>query len=275
MTEAYLRDCFGEFQIENYKFMDYGFFSNFKSQDGKLWGTGFRQKKEESVNVSVSEAVERYTFFEAYNNKMALTPQFPTSCGFAAGTNREKAYLRSVLEGLERWAISQWIDFNYHIEIYSDENDHIFSPFIEKFDRVTRYLLHFNKNDHEVPFDTILGICICEKDDGVYMGSRACHSGDNPWEHSMLEAWINMNNVINLTLVQNNFDFIEQRIFFFSKNKKIGLNSIPLKNIKRWPKAEVLYSNQISKETSPFFVFRTIFKDYKPWHLGTKDRFVY
>jgi hypothetical protein len=277
VIDDYLKQSFGDFRIEQYPFRNIGFVSNFVDGDGKIRGTGFRSNPDASINVAISEAVERHHFFEAAQQGQDHVQLNPSSCGFAAGTNRDKTLIRSTLEGLERWVIAKWIDEQLYIPLITPR---YFSPaamvFAQNFDHCHFYLIGFNPEGNNLPFPTKIGIVVCEAGNGVFLGSRACHADDDPWEHALLEAWINLHNVKSGFINSSSTDFIERRIYHFSNRRKEGLESIP-KDISNdsWPKPKIAQSLILSKEECPFFVFRTLFQEYIPWNFGTDSRFVY
>ncbi len=273
--EKTLEECFGNYKVETFNVEDKGYFSNFLDSNSLPKGSGLRISKEESINVSISEAIERFAFHKSFYNKTHLTQQHPSTCGFAAGINPTKVKIRSQFEAFERWAISQWIDFNKFIPQVTPNN---ISPLAKRFSNDFDKVLRFEKIFYNIPLveltlDIKIGISVAIKGDGIYMGSRVSLPFDDSWDHSICECWAAKKHCKSIT--ESNF-IIDNRIKFFSKNKDVGLQQIttdPYNN--DWPAFRIKYHSEISECPLPFICYRTIAHDYIDWISGEINRFVY
>lgn len=90
----------------------------------KISGSGLGYKYEIAKKIAFSELNERHLVLQLQKlnsevNKWGLN--IDNSCsGFAIGYSRESTVLRSALEGVERWALSQWVDEGYCLQKIDD-----------------------------------------------------------------------------------------------------------------------------------------------------------
>ncbi len=84
-----------------------------RSTDRRTLGSGFHSDLQKARKIAVAEFIER-SFFKGLTSNQDSTEwglhEFPSACGFAAGFDTDNTRLRSTFEGLERWAMAQWID---------------------------------------------------------------------------------------------------------------------------------------------------------------------
>lgn len=276
-TDEVLEKIFGKFRIDTHS-AKCGWISNFFDQNGINRGTGVRKNQSESINVSISEAIERYSFFNSLENNSHLVEKYPSSCGFATGLHAEKASIRSWLEAFERWSFSKWIDNSLYLtQTTSYKLTELTKELCKDFTEVIRFEKNFKSNEHELPFDVRVGVTVGLTSTGAFVGSRVSHTDDEIWEHSAVEAWINLHNIKNGSryLPGAAIELIDQRVQYFAYNKTHALAQIPSKNNFVWPRAEILYKSQVQECPTPFLTFRTLYKDYVGWHSGPIQRFVY
>ena len=273
-----LEEIFGDFKLEVFPFENLGFIVNFIDEDHVIRGSGFRQEQETALNVAISEAVERYVFDVVSATKQHLTDQHPSTCGFAAGVNAEKAQLRSYFEGFERWCFSQWIDNQYQLdEVVPGQLTSLTEQLTTGFDKVVRYQKDFTALESGLLMPVSFGVTLLFKDEGVYAGSRVAVLGEDIWEHGAAEAWINHLNVHNNPRYKENdgLDLVERRVKYFATHAAEAVRQIKLANKKDWPLGKIEYHGEIIESPEPFFIYRTVYGGFVPWGVGPNDRFVY
>lgn len=245
------------------------------TQSGLPLGGGFGVNLELARKIAACEFVER-SLFQSYKKDQALHQSwqldtYPTACGFAAGFKRDRTVLRSILEGLERWTLSQWIDHQYAMdEIVEPKLDSISTSFASHFSSVR----FFKK---AVPFylenKLVLGNVGCVvgfTSEGAFPGSTASLDGENLWEHSLLEAF---RHLLISRNSQNKTEFPYNRIFHFATNIDEANSIIAVSRKKDWPSPNLSFFKETQVEM--FYLARTIFSGWTPWHLGPANRFLY
>lgn len=244
--------------------------------DNTPLGGGLAKTIELAKRIAISEYCERNAFFEILKCP-SLSSDFemnnhPTTCGFAAGFERDKTKLRSIAESLERWAWSKWIDEGYRLEKVDEiKHTEISKYLIKHFDD---YLVFRNKfelnNPQKVEFQLLVFIGI--RDGGVFPGSRVCTMGENPFEHAIVEAFrhLKINEQDN---DKTNFPY--NRINYFAKNKDVALAQVDRAKKSVWPKFSLKLIKEYDTKIEGLFVFRAIAHDFIPWNEGDTSRFVY
>lgn len=243
---------------------------------------GFGQTKNHSRKVAYSEYLERTKFIEIANAEMTNKKLWgldiiPTGCGFAAGFDLRNTIIRSLGEALERWVISKWIDENF---LLSEKNENEIVPTLDK--ASLWYLSQFSEvkfyhKEVVVEFDNTfykfeVGVTICLKNQGVYIGSSAQYGCGNIWQHAFIESYRHLR-IANTKAPKSTFPY--NRILFFSNNSKIALNTIEKAHKKTWPLPEVTFHKNEFFEKEDFYLSRTIIGGWKSWHLGAIERFLY
>lgn len=226
--------------------------------------------------ISISEYCERICFL-AILNSPKLSSDFeiknhPTTCGFAAGFEREKVKMRAIAESLERWAWSKWIDEGFELEQTSLRDHTKISEFFAKsFDESFVYTRNFElmiPQKIEMQFTVFLGV----KDDGVFPGSRVCTLNENSLEHAVVEAYRHLK-IHEIDGDKKEFPY--DRINFFAKNKNVAFSQIYSAVKKNWPGFSLKLLKEYETGVDELFVFRAIAHDFIPWNEGSIERFVY
>jgi hypothetical protein len=244
-------------------------------------GGGLHTNKKTARRIATAEAAERKYFKLLANSDQGADfyiPEFPTSCGFAAGFESENTRFRAIAEGVERWAWSKWIDEHFYIpkvEVLSSELTPLSKEFSSNFDKVSYYKITIDASHIPDFFQNVtLGIAICEKDGGIFPGSRVSTTGDDPWQHAILEAWRHLkifNQYKSIAELKSPFD----RIVYFGKNAAEAYNQINCAMKPCWEKPKILIIKEFRPTIELFKMWRCLIDGYVGWHSGRKDRFVY
>ncbi len=253
--------------------------------NGDTLSSGTNRDYKLALRVCLAEAIERgYAKKIANNSKLKndfLINSHPTTCGFAAGFEKNKTKLRSISEGIERWAWSKWIDNKCAMnEISADviNLDMLEKTLLTKFTDYRLFKKSIILNIDGEKYDFILVIFIGYTQNGAFPGSRVYLNQNNQcydFNHSVIEACRILNNMTKSEKIKN-LDIIGRRAFYFGNDKEAANRAIGLSQEKQiaWPmpQLEILKQYEITNEV---FLFRCLMKDYIPWHLGDEKRFVY
>lgn len=265
--------------------MSLGWHSNIFNFDKVCIAGGTSSNKEDSLKISYAELIERTIFNKICSDKSLtkkfLVSDYPTTCGFAAGFDKRSTKNRAILEAFERWIWHKWIDEKCYIPEYNRNIDiPIFKYLVEsKFDNYTFYLLKFEKiqfeiNDDKFEFtDVYFGACLAFTNEGVFLGSRVSNDLNDVFKHSAVEVY-RANIIFNNLILEKSIPhgFFQERVMYWGNNRK----NIPevSKFTHSFPKPEIEMLAQF-EDSSDFFVFRSIMKDFKSWHLENEKRFIY
>lgn len=239
-------------------------------------GGGVAVDIETAKRISLAEYCERLCFLKI-SKSQSLSSEFeiknhPTTCGFAAGFEREKVKLRSIAESLERWVWSKWIDENYKLELTENINHTKISNYLASyFERCLIFKKDFKikiPHDVELQFVVFLGF----KNGGVFPGSRVCSINENPYEHAVVEAYRHLK---ISEMESEKMDFPYNRINFFAKNQQVALSQIGLAKNELWPNFSIKLLKEFQTNVEGLYVFRCIGYSFMPWNEGEVDRFVY
>lgn len=244
----------------------------------KAGGTG--ETREVALRIAYAELIERATFHKISKlpnlNLKFQFPNFPTTCGFAAGFSKADTKNRAICEAIERWCFSEWIDEGKFIEEYQPSKlNSITQYFVSKFDHVEFYIKKIDVQFiDELNVDTLyFCACLGYKKDGVFLGSRVSNDIEDLFQHAAVEAF--RANIIhdNLDTSMRKGNFYTDRIKYWGSNK----NNLPdLKNFEQTafskPKLALL---EEYTESEDYFVFRALCEKFQPWHIGDEKRFVY
>ncbi|MDZ4662392.1 MAG: hypothetical protein SGJ18_12330 [Pseudomonadota bacterium] len=245
------------------------------TQSGLPLSGGFGRELDQARKIAACEFVER-SLFQKFkkdegSHKAWALDTHPTVCGFAAGFDRNRTVLRSVLEALERWALSQWIDHDYAMdEMFNPELDGVCQYFVSHFSHI-----RFFKKSVAFYLEGKLvlghvGFVVGFSGDGAFPGSTASLEGENLWEHSLLEAF---RHLLIFRNSPSSSRFPYNRIFHFAKNAGEA-NSILDRGQKRnWLMPHISFFNETQVEI--FYLARMVFLGWTPWHLGPANRFLY
>lgn len=238
-----------------------------------------------SLRICLAEAIERGCAKKIANDPK-LTSEFlinnyPTTCGFAAGFEKNKTKLRAIAEGIERWAWSKWIDDLCGLDEIGFNNilvGKLEEKLFHQFDEYRLFKKQINFNISGEKLDLIFVVFIGFTPIGAFPGSRVYINQKNlnfDFNHSIVEASRILNNIKKSKNIKN-LDIIGKRAFYFGSNKAAAINAIERaqKNQIEWqmPQLQILKQYEFSKN---IFLFRCLMKDYIPWHLGDEKRFVY
>lgn len=84
-------------------------------------GSGFALSPMKARQIAFSEAIERRLVelnISSATKHDLLLDEYPTSCGFAVGNDRDATKQRALAEAVERWLRSKWIDDGYALLEY-------------------------------------------------------------------------------------------------------------------------------------------------------------
>ena len=217
--------------------------------------------------------------------------RFNSTCGFACGFDSRKTRLRSLCEGLERWAIANWIDRELFIPQIKEDSEgfgqispiaqHYLRSFIKSHFFRKTFSLSFSNGLAQSAFPCVVDIHVSiflgETEKGVFVGSRANLLKENIWEHEIVEAFRNLENFSRSEkglLEVDSSNIYANRVLFFGRNKKVAFSQIASCKKKDWPSPQILVHKEVPLPESGFFVWRTLFADYIHWCEGPSDRFV-
>ncbi|MGZ3772577.1 MAG: hypothetical protein ACXVCY_16370 [Pseudobdellovibrionaceae bacterium] len=259
-----------------------------KTGIGEIISSGCGELKDTAIRICIAEAFERglvMKIFKDPKSKFDFQMQnFPTTCGFAAGFEREKTKLRAIAEGLERWAWSQWIDNKCDLDISpicKDELSPLSKIFLTNFTEFKSFKKELKLNLSGVDQSFELFIFLGLKKNGIFPGSRVTIKGDNKesWDHSILEAYRCRRN-FHLTLPNDDYyldDIIAHRAIFFGQNKDLALEQIHQSQQinHQWPTPSISLLKEYQTSIDKVYLWRCLINDYLGWHIGNEKRFVY
>lgn len=251
---------------------------------GKTISGGTSSSKEVALRIGIAETFERALARKCWKSadlrNYFLQEQFQSTCGFASGFDNMSTRFRAICEGLERWVWSNWIDFNF----YLPETSHptsltpLATTILRKFEQYKFYsknfILPIDGNSLKLRFSLFIGI----RENGVFTGSRVTTAIDDPWEHSLIEAYRNLN---NYSYYKENPEQIDQdniialRSHYFATNKASAFEQIEKAKKSEWPQPKVLILRDMNTNIPSVFLWRCILRDFVSWDIGDDKRFVY
>lgn len=252
--------------------------------DGKTISGGTSSSKETALRIGIAEAFERGLARKCWASenfkKEFLLDEFQSTCGFASGFDDNSTRFRAICEGLERWAWSNWIDYHCHLpDIAGPKSlNPLTKHLLSQFQDCRFYAKDFKLKVEEKVMDLRFSLFLGFNENGIFPGSRVTTAIDNPWEHSLIEAYRNLKNYDFFkncpeTIDQENI--IALRSHFFAKNKNIALEQINKATKTIWNEPEVLILKRMNTEIPSVFFWRCILKDFVSWDIGDYRRFVY
>lgn len=240
--------------------------------------------KDTAIRIAIAECFERSLFLKLSENENQeffelMLDRHPSSSGFACGFQRSTTKFRSVCEAIERWAWSKWIDSGYLMNRESE---------IKSMSKLTKFLISkFEKNSlfsreiflegSRYNFVVFLGECR----GGIFAGSRvSSFEDDEIWEHSVIEAYRNLENFklfeLNGTAESyENLDIIGKRSRFFGSHADEAWRQINAAQKELWTQPVVEISRFVDTKITDVYLHRCLMKDYVGWHEGEPNRFVY
>lgn len=254
---------------------------------GEMIASGCGTNKDIAMRICIAEAFERGLAMKIsqepdLRNSFKIH-EYPTTCGFAAGFDKEKTKLRAIAEGLERWAWSKWIDHNCALNETSLNLKGLTSLghfFVAQFQDFKCYEKIFSLSLDNIEFRLKLIIFLGFTNDGIFPGSRVTMSGDEygNWDHAILEAYRCLKN-FKLSNKTNLFpeDLIARRANYFGEHKKIALSQIEISQNRNesWSQPRISLLKEYKSLNVQIYLWRCLFDDYIGWHVGKEDRFVY
>jgi hypothetical protein len=246
-------------------------------------GSGLAPDRDTARRIALAETLERAVFRKLRDSNQAhefWLDKNPTTCGFAAGFEFEKARIRSICEAVERWARALWIDNGFALmEVPSPRvflsplGKHLIEPFQD-----CLYLMgEFSVQDpiKRSMINLKLAVVVGMTKDGVFPGSRVCSDQEDPWEHACLEAWrhhlVFKNNSLP-DLPENSF---LHRISYFGTKRELAVSQIERASRYDWPKPNIDLHRSHEELGGKLFVWRSLCDGYLGWESGGIDRFVY
>lgn len=245
-----------------------------KDTSGTPMGSGFAKDLTSARKIAIAEFIERkfvQRCRKSGEKNEWLLDIYPTSCGFAAGFDLANTKFRSTCEAIERWALSQWFDFNCPLEKYDQPFWSIESaPLRAQFENIKVFKKSFARlTDGPLQtFELCLLFGFSEK--GAFMGCAVRNSLSQALEHALIEA----HRHLLIAAQDRNFNlFPFNRIRFFAENKMAALAVLEVEKRGIWPAPEVHF--QKAYQNHLFTICRTIYKDWIPWELGPENRLLY
>ena len=113
--------------------------------------------------------------------------------------------------------------------------------------------------------------------EGVFPGSRIVFGKNHNFQHALLEAWRHLKIVRQNEI--NSSDLIDQRILFFSKNRKVvedlfEKRSLLFGNENKPLKPKIKFMKQVFDD-GRIFVYRALCEEFWGWDKGDESRFIY
>lgn len=248
-------------------------------KSGEALGSGWADSRELARTVAISEMLERRLFERVcvdYKAEAAVD-RMPTSCGFAFGFDLEQTQRRSQREAVERWAWSKWIDERIPLrEVSQPKLSALGQTFSSRLAEVSFFLspqIRFALPNGE--FGTgFLHVAIGQDETGAFAGSQFTSERGQGWSHALIESWRHRLLSRNALSIPNE-DVILQRIIYFGRHRDEALRQIPSSAEVAWPDAKIDFSWTLMEPLTRGYLVRHLCADYRSWHCGGYDRFVY
>lgn len=246
-------------------------------KDNYPLGTGFSLDPAEAKLIALSEAIERKTVLQLISSSQKsefLLDEYPTSCGFAVGTDRESSLQRAVAEAVERWLRSKWIDEGFaQSEFQLDvSNLNPIEKYFASFFSNVRFFAHscsilFQGKTETVNSVTVVGLT--EK--GAFVGSKSKVGKKAPLLSALVEAWRHLK-----LSMQTQDNMPELKIInFFAENKDLALMQIERAKKTPFPSPKVRLVKEVPVPIDGVCCYRVLCEDYLGWHGPNITRFVY
>ncbi|MBX2989263.1 MAG: YcaO-like family protein [Bdellovibrionaceae bacterium] len=238
-------------------------------------GSGFSVLKETAKKKSFSELNERFLVTQIKSidcKKKEWGLHFDNSCsGFAVGYSKSKTILRAILEGCERWTLSQWIDYKISLRELKIKLDSPMHQELTKF--FSGYSIFFKTipiyfAERILKAQVVVFLGWTEK--GVFAGYGTKLIFEEALDHALVEA---VRNFLIYENQQGNDQFPYDRIRFFAENKPAAKAAIHEHNRQHW-KMPALNLLKIDR-FDDLWIARAIFDGWEPWQKGSVSRFLY
>ncbi len=210
-------------------------------------GMGSDYIKNRAISKSISEAIERWAYFETKNKKCEDYIISPNTSGFSAFPRKLKKQARdtSIYEAYERWCLFELNKNRLSLEYKIDQGEFIY--------------FHFN-NELKIFFAIIEQNLDLDRSAYGFAAARSL-------KDCLFKARVEKNrNIFNLNYFKKNnlkienLDRNERRLIYFSTNEGNNYfkSLLNLKNKVRTPK--MLYSKEVEGKWSKYSaVWRTVF----------------
>lgn len=242
-------------------------------KSGRPLASGFRRTRDEARRVACAEFIERSFMLRTAQEDLAgwALDKYPSACGLAAGFEREKTCMRSIVEAVERWVMTRWILGQQAIlevqPCLGELERHLLKDFSElKAFKVTVPVKIFDQ------FVLVhVAILLAFTTQGVFPGSNATTDIDELWAHAAVEVyrhWRTYKNGVDWKI------FPYDRLFYFAEHRDAALSQIPKPAVADWPIPESVFFREHEIEDG-IFVARTIMKGFTSWVDGPTDQFLY
>lgn len=246
-------------------------------QSGVPVGSGLSTDKKNAIKIAISEFIERSFVHQLKSSKTGAIEwkldEFPTSCGFAAGFNLRNTKLRSIAEGLERWALSNWFDYDCPLQeiqlIHATKESIITNELSKEFAHIRCFTKDFAVLFEQQLINLYLVMTIGFSSTGAFFGSAVRASRVEAIDHALTESHRHLL-ISRQTRDFNKFPF--NRILYFSNNREKAESILNKTRTNVWPVPQVLFQKAHQES---FAIVRTIFEGWTPWNHGSLGRPLY
>ena len=256
-----------------------GWYSVVLGADGEPLGGGTAESTDLSKRIAIAESLEKLEVLYGLSDeerKLLRCEEFPTRCGLAAGFEEHQTNQRAIAEGIERWAWSKWIDDGYQMpEIPKPKLTSLAEYCFPQFDEVKFFEREITHSISNFPKSIRFCAAVGFKDGGAFPGSRLCGLNEDPWAHALVES---MRNVMIYQARENRkrvYPFLMERLSFFATHASEGYAATQGKNANNWPIPELDFFVTLERKQDGYLLARSLCKHFIPWHMGTKERFVF
>ena len=257
-----------------------GWHSNVILEGRRIAGSGTHSDRAMSRTIALSEAMERRmmtSLQKSENVDRLLLSEYPTSCGFAFGFDREATRDRALAEGVERWLRSKWIDEHFCIPNVPKTE---VSPQLNPLGRLMADLFenvgYFQTTNTMIVRGELVEFFSCIvvgiKGQGAFVGSRTSLSSHDLWTHALIEAWRHLI-IFERSTERDRPDL--KSIFYFGTHKKEALHQVELACIEPFPEPSLRLLEEVNTHVGGFYCFRALCHDFQGWHGENYQRFVY
>lgn len=235
--------------------------------------------------IAIAESFERALAKEISGDptlsKDFLLNEFPTSCGFASGFDRESTRIRAIREGVERWAWSKWIDDGFKIDEIQNFPSSMDPLSKHIFEAIPKVRL-FKKDELLIQYEDLnlnysFLVLILETDKGVFAGCRAGLQNEDLISHAAIEGFRNYRNFM---LLSKNADLstnsiVANRNTYFGEHKEEAFSQIEKARYKSWPNIKIKLLKEYPTNIPKIYLWRCLMNEFLGWHIGDEKRFVY
>lgn len=253
----------------------------FMNRNGVAVAGGTSSLRETAKRIAVAEAFERAIFEtlcrETESKTSLMLDRIPSTSGFAAGFEQATTAYRSACEAVERWAWSHWIDRHCLVPRISTPSlnplsRHLKNRFEDLFFLQKELAVDGPSN---FPRKILFSVAVGFKTGGAFAGSRVTTRGDDPWEHALIEASRNLDNMVASSPDVDAGNIIARRARYFGSHAEKAVEQIDSARKTDWSIPRFRLHKEVTTGVPGLFLFRSVCDDFTPWHLGDETRFVY